>query len=145
MNTERLRLSPRNRMILLGILIALFLLIFLYDFVSGMILMKRCTMQTTGEITKITTHSSKYSHSTYADVKCVINGNIVMFTSRCTYKNYKGDKIPVHYNPDNPKEKYAFDVPYGISSLKLRFLILIFVIPVWIFMAKRQNQKEIDP
>ena len=145
MNTERLRLSPRNRMILLGILIALFICVFLFDYVRGMNLKQKCTSQTTGTITEVRKNSSRSSHSYYATIQYRIGGQVISFVSRCSYRDKTGDRVTVHYNPENVKERYAFDNPYGVAKLKERFLILLFVIPVWIFMAKRQNQKEIDP
>lgn len=133
----------KKKLLIIFVMILSFMGTFLYDYLKGNHLLSVCTENVTGTVTDVTHHSSKHHHGTVATISYYVGDELFVMTSPCDVTEMEGNKVPVHYDPHDFRNRYAYDKPNGVMEFKKRIMILCLIIPIWMFLGIK-NKNKID-
>lgn len=93
-------------------------------FFDGKRQQRECTATTTGVISKTRTHSES-TDTSY--ISYTVGGKKYEFSRVKKISEWQGDRVKIHYNPDNPADAYAGDTPEGIRLFVMRLVSALFI------------------
>ena len=115
---------------------------------GGLISKNHCTLKTSGQIVGSRFMRSKGSFITRYDVQFEVDGIMYKTEGGATYVSNPpvGEEVKVYYNPSDPLESYAGDIPPEWVDLKsysipvfIMFAILVFLV---IIKKRRPDSAE---
>lgn len=133
--------NPKFAILVIFLFVTATITAILFDYVRGIGEKKRCTTETTGIVTDVFHHTGKHNHGTVATIEFKAGGILYVIKEKCPYGEREGNSVIVHYNPENPKDSYAYDNPSGIRTFKSRMGAFFILLPLWIFVCISGIQK----